>query len=100
MIEVNEEGPVVEIVLDEEARYYNLKGFMSHQGYRKFEIDDVVAITKDKAHEGLARAISRWKHYKAANSAYLKPKMFDRWVAFVKFRKLMRYLLNNCLNKL
>lgn len=73
---------------------------MSHQGYRKFEIDDVVAITKDKAKEGLARSIARWKAYKGANSAYLKPKMFDRWVAFVKFRKLMRYILNNLQNKL
>jgi len=100
VIEVNEEGPVVEIVLDEEAHYYNLKGFMSNQGYRKFEIDDVVAITKDKAQEGVARSIARWKAYKGANSAYLKPKMFDRWVAFVKFRKLMRYHLKNMLNKL
>jgi len=49
VIEVNEEGPIVEIVLDEEARYYNLKGFMAHQGYRKFEIDDVVKITEEKA---------------------------------------------------
>ena len=30
VIEVNEEGPIVEIVLDEQARYYNLKGFMAH----------------------------------------------------------------------
>lgn len=30
VIEVNQEGPVVEIVLDEQARYYNLKGFMEH----------------------------------------------------------------------
>ena len=39
----------MEIVLDEQARYYNLKGFMEHYGYRKFEIDDVVKITEEKA---------------------------------------------------
>lgn len=44
--------------------------------------------------------MARWKAYKGANSAYLKPKMFGRWVLFVKMRKLVKYHLNNMQNKL
>jgi hypothetical protein len=57
-------------------------------------------ITKNKAREGLARTVARWKAFKGSNGLYLKPKMFDRWRAFVQFKKLVRFHLYNMHNKL
>lgn len=45
-----------------------------------------------KGLELLRRSVARWKHWNGTED-YLKPKMFDRWRRWVKFRKIVRHWL-------
>ena len=46
----------------------------------------------------MARAIGRMKHWNGTDD-YLKPKMFDRWRQFVKFRKIVKHWLDFLTNR-
>jgi len=97
--EVNEQGPVVEQVLDHTLDFKNCQKFMEDQGYTKPEIEQVVEQAKGRVRELLARAVARMKHYTTDDDLYLKPKMFDRWRMYVKMRKLVRHWMNYISNR-
>ena len=41
----------------------------------------------------LSKSIGRWKHWNGTDD-YLKPKMFDRWRAWMKMRKIVKHWLD------
>lgn len=97
--EVNREGPVTEEVLDHQIDLKNCQNFMRDQGYTEKEIEEAVKKTDTRAKTLMARAIARFKHYTEEDDLYLKPKMFDRWVMYVKMRKLLRHWLQYIENR-
>ena len=71
---------------------------MADEGFTDYQVDDVTQRAQQKSNELLARSIARIKHWNGTDD-YLKPKMFDRWRRFVKFRKIVRHWLDFMTNR-
>jgi len=98
VVEVNEIGPIVEEVLDARMDVQNLKQLMADEGFTNYEVEDVAHKADRKGLELMARSVARWKHWNGTDD-YLKPKMFDRWRRFVKFRKIVKHWLDFIANR-
>jgi len=76
----------------------NLKKLMADEGFTDYQVVDVAHAAERKGLELLARGIGRWKCWNGTDD-YLKPKMFDRWRAFVKMRKIVKHWLDVISNR-
>jgi hypothetical protein len=71
----------------------NQKLFLKAEGYTDLEISKIVSYTEQRGLSLLRKPVHRMQHYTLVNDKYLVPKMFDRWLLFVKVRKLIRFIL-------
>mmetsp|Transcript_23761 Transcript_23761/g.29564 ORF Transcript_23761/g.29564 Transcript_23761/m.29564 type:complete len:133 (+) Transcript_23761:4587-4985(+) len=76
----------------------NLRMLMADEGFTSYQIEDVAHNANRKGLELIARSVARWKHMNGTHD-YLKPKMFDRWRAFIKMRKIVRHWLEFITNR-
>lgn len=98
VIENNETGPLCEEVFDYQQDLYNLKNFMRDEGYKELQIDHAENKVSGKNRTQMARAVARIKHQDGDDN-WLKPVAFDRWVYWVKMRKLTRHWLQYLENR-
>ena len=98
VINVNEIGPIAEQVLDKQLQVHNLRKLMKDEGFTNYQVEDVTNRADARSNELLARSIARMKHWNGTDD-YLKPKMFDRWRRFVKFRKIVKHWLEFLTNR-
>ena len=91
--EVNEEGPVVEEVLDAQMNVYNLRKFMEDEGFTPRQVDEVANHGQRKGDTILRKAVCRWRNHANGGHNYLRARMWDRWRKFVHMRKIVRHWL-------
>ena len=75
---------------------------MRDEGYKELQIDHAERDANDKNHTQLARSVARIKHQdgkRQGGDLWLKPVAFDRWVYWVKMRKLTRHWLQYLENR-
>ena len=93
LLEVNEEGPVVEEVLEQQMNVFNLKKFMRDEGFTQRQIEEIAKKGQEKSDSLLAKAIGVWRNADGSDN-YLYAKMFARWKKFTQMRKIIGHWLD------
>lgn len=100
VVDVNEQGPVVEEVLSQRTKLRSLKTFMITEGHTMKQLNESIERAQEKGVELEARAVARWRLSAKYEDGHVMPWAFDRWRRFIKIRQLVGWTLNNLENRL
>lgn len=96
--ELNETGPITEHVFEANRLFRNLKHFMKLEGYTPEQIKTVCERANDVQYNRIEKAIKRWKISGDPNKRLLI-KAFDHLKMAIQIRKMLRYYLTFCNNR-